>query len=304
MKSTRRAFQRAREYRNDGGFTLVEMLITIAIVGMITASVVAAFSLSVKTTTNASNRIKESNTAQFITRFLVPDAASAGGFDEQNRSVLENGARPGVYIQSGSTGGFCDVTGSIVRFEWITREGAGSTRVASNYSLNGGELVRTFCSGSTTPTTVVLGRNISTATPSCTPACTPSPPGQNPVSPPPVIVSLNVTTSSSTSLPQYSFSASGFVRAGGSAGTPTTATVPLIALGVTGTPCPTMRGGTGNNATGQVQASGVAVAAPKTSSSSGNPADPFEPKITVFGVAAINSNATTSAACGQAGNIS
>ena len=284
----RRAFRTNRE---QSGFTLVEMLITIVLVALITGATVMSFSLAVKASSTANQRVKKSNDAEFITRFLVPDAASAGGFNQTNLadSAGANGFRPGVHIQP--TTGPCQQSGARVRFDWVERVAdAPGRQISVTYTLSGTNLTRTLCIDLDPPSTAIIARNVVSVTPVCIPACS----GPGFVDPPPVIVSFTVTetTDGPTSPTPYTFTVSGFVRAGGNSGTPTAATVPLIALGVpSGGPCPSSQGAP--------VASGVAVAARKTTA----PADPFPPKITVFGVAAINSSATSAALCGQAGDI-
>ncbi len=283
-----------RRARGDQGVTFIEMLITIVLMTAVIASAAAAFSLTAKSAVSVNDRLKKSNDAQIITSFLTGDAASAGGYDQQNNPVDASIASPGVYVGISITDGFCDDAGSVLRLEWVERAiGTAPVRVAANYAVANGQLTRKSCrkspaspgGPSTTETKAVLGRYIDSATVTCIQSCT-----TGRVSPTPVIVTLNVVAAVSPApgSTTYRYSVSGFLRAGGNATFANSDVVPLIALGVptntAAADCPTTP-----------RASGLAMAATAGS-------DPWTPKLTVFGISVINSNATNPA-CGPAVNL-
>ncbi len=276
--------------RGDEGITIVELLVAFVLLGMITGLIATAFLQSVRTSSAASDRVVRSNDAQFIASFLVRDAASAGGFGADNAAVADQfgmGLSPGVKIAT-AAGGFCGDAGAapLVRFEWIERSAGGvSTRTVANYGRSGDELIRRFCTqpvaaGSTASESGgAIGHYVSAASVTCVPVC-----GTGNVVPVPESVTLSITEiqNPDTEPTPFTFSVTGFLRTGGNGFGVSQQTAPFIALGIpsTGATCP-------------------AGAPPRTSglgiSTGGD--------LTVYGIAAIDSNATAAATCGVAAQM-
>jgi prepilin-type N-terminal cleavage/methylation domain-containing protein len=287
----RRVRERARR---DDGLTFIEMVVTIVILGMITAATAAAFGVSIKASNSANDRIKKTNDAQAIATFLQRDAASAGGYDERNALIVAattppsaDHAAPGVDTDGNK--GFCDQEGSRVRFEWLERDGGTTRRVVANYGVVGDTLTRRYCTqpqsetrrsdgfwdvtpnGPFTETSATLAKHITNASAQCSPECTPA-------NRQPVTVSLAITSTAGVT-PAYTYSLSAFVRTGGASAQTNSESVPLITLGIPqgSSPCP---------ATPNATAAGSSIAVSGTDG--GN--------VMVDGIAAINARGTTT--CG------
>jgi prepilin-type N-terminal cleavage/methylation domain-containing protein len=63
--------------RDESGFTLVELLIAVVVLGVIVAGISAGFSLGLNTLNETSNRLAGSNDAQLLGTYLPPDVTSA-----------------------------------------------------------------------------------------------------------------------------------------------------------------------------------------------------------------------------------
>lgn len=67
-----------RRLRAEAGFTLIELVITVAIVGVIAVSLTGIVLVYLKTTISTSARLTESNSMQFVTAYWQRDVASLG----------------------------------------------------------------------------------------------------------------------------------------------------------------------------------------------------------------------------------
>ena len=63
----------AHERTNEDGFTLVEILVTIVIVGGVTAGVLMTLLASLKSSDTSQKQTRESNDAQVISNYIVRD---------------------------------------------------------------------------------------------------------------------------------------------------------------------------------------------------------------------------------------
>ncbi len=77
MTGLKRALRRviARDDGSEGGFTMAELLVTVVISSIIVAAIASAFIVSVKTTSQASTRLDESNDAQILSAYFAGDTS-------------------------------------------------------------------------------------------------------------------------------------------------------------------------------------------------------------------------------------
>lgn len=120
-----------RRRRNDAGFTLPELLITIVILGVIMFALSEAFIAVLKSNQTTTDRLGQSHDAQLVANYLVQDAQSADG--------------TGV-----STTALCGQSGSsALSLRWTSVDSSfTSTTKEVSYILSGQTLTRWACSGS------------------------------------------------------------------------------------------------------------------------------------------------------------
>lgn len=149
---------KARRRRTDeSGFTLIELIVAVAILGTITSTVAGALILGLRTTDDISSRMADSFGSQLLARYLVPDVQSASSHDVK------------------ASGSFTLITGcgdtstDVLRLLAPAVSGAGGVTSGVRYELRsaatGHELVRHRCT--LTPassSSTVVAREVSTAT--------------------------------------------------------------------------------------------------------------------------------------------
>jgi prepilin-type N-terminal cleavage/methylation domain-containing protein len=181
---------RRRQYGGEAGFTLVELLVAIVILGIIAVPLGASAFLGLRTADETSNRFASSNDAQLLSIWLPPDVQSAG-----NQS--------GDVVTSGNTE--CSGVTNVLRLRWRETQGTTNTYVAAYaVSLNANtgvyELKRYFCVNSGASTTHVVARNLASATAATATVATTK-------------VSVTVTSKGTATSPSgYVYSVSGYRR--------------------------------------------------------------------------------------------
>lgn len=144
--------QRAR--RDEGGFTLVELMMSIAIMGIIIVPIAASLFLGLRTNDETANRLAGSNDAQLLSTWLPPDLQSAGN---QSGDVV---ATPTVNTD-------CSGVNNVLRLRWRATEVAGgsSTTYVAAYAIAQAStadyrLVRYYCVGTAAAEPHVVARNL------------------------------------------------------------------------------------------------------------------------------------------------
>lgn len=142
----------------DEGFTLVELLVAIVIIGVISMVLGNALYLGIRTTTNTYTRLDQSNAALAVSRYLTGDIQQAEG------TVL-------VATADTSCGGTAPLK---VRARSSASVAATDTTIV--WALSGTDLVRRTCNGAGTVTnSFVVANRVSAFTPAaCAAPCTAS----------------------------------------------------------------------------------------------------------------------------------
>ena len=158
--------------RAQGGFTLIELIVSFTILGIIATGVTEGIMVGLRTTDMTNQRLQQSTDAQLVASYFTTDVQSA-----------DNSGEPAVHGVS-KTDSTCGGVAPLVRFRWTDHQTSAIAvvNVASYvFQTVSGEqqLVRRHClNGSATPTDVeTVARSLS-ATPavSCQPAaCNPLP---------------------------------------------------------------------------------------------------------------------------------
>jgi prepilin-type N-terminal cleavage/methylation domain-containing protein len=137
--------QRAGAVRRDSGFTLVEVTITIVIMGVLMAAMSMAISIVLRTSPGTTDRIDDARSTRGLSTWLAQDTMSTPPY-------LGETAQGGVNIDTADTGDNNDCGGAgqnIVHLQWRERATTTMTFVA-NYRFvveNGsGYVTRYICS--------------------------------------------------------------------------------------------------------------------------------------------------------------
>lgn len=194
----------------DGGFTLVELLITVVILGVITiplGNLVIEYFL---TTAKTQARLHESHDSQTTAAYFSQDAASIGVRNQTTQALQQS-----VWTTSIGSAPFACSSGitPFVAFAWDEFNSAGAkttivveygTRVQNVGGQSQTQLVRLHCSGSATPDAVNVLAHDLTAAP--TVACSTDCNGTSP----PATVTMNLSVKDpDNSGAAYTFGVSG-----------------------------------------------------------------------------------------------
>ena len=141
--------------RDDEGVTLIELLIVVAMTGLLATAVAAAFVVGFRTTDEANVRLAGSQGAQLVTSYFPSDVRSAT-------------AGPTV----AST---CAAGASGAHFTWRDIADTAVQYKSAEYCLMGTTLLREFREGSVTANTLqgvagILATEVSAATVTCDPS--------------------------------------------------------------------------------------------------------------------------------------
>ena len=150
--------------RRDGGFTLIEILIVVAMIGFLTATLASVFTVIVRTTPDADARVTDARSLKGLVTWIPQDmdAAPPTGFDDSHSAWGCAGAAPAdshnVIAMSWTEVG--DVTSSFhasYRYEfrngeWVIaryscQDGGTARRVNMTSELSALEFVVTACVG-------------------------------------------------------------------------------------------------------------------------------------------------------------
>ncbi len=171
MTTSRQSFARwlRQRLRGDGGFTLVEVIIAVSLLGLITGAGTASLLTAVSAARSSTQSSHESNDAQLISAFLVKDAQAAGGTDPATGTADAN---LGISFVDGAS---CAPAGIIkAQFRWIDRVAASGTlhTNAASYSLDTAthQLSRRSCRDGVSSGDMVLGSSIASVSVNCYPA--------------------------------------------------------------------------------------------------------------------------------------
>jgi prepilin-type N-terminal cleavage/methylation domain-containing protein len=130
----------------ESGFTLVELMIAIAVLGVIMVALGSAFSFGLITMNDTSNRLSGSNDAQLLAVFLPPDVESA-------TAAVASASGAGITC-TGASSPVLQLTDAAT-FNVVY----GVRLVSGAYQLE-----RYVCTGGSVQSTTVVGRNLGSAT--------------------------------------------------------------------------------------------------------------------------------------------
>jgi prepilin-type N-terminal cleavage/methylation domain-containing protein len=154
--------------RDEAGVTLIELVLTLSIMGIVMVALTSALMLGFRTTRDSSTGLDQSNAEQLVNLYLTRDVQGADSV--QNAVTSTCGNQP-VALQAISHSDPLAASGD----------------VTVTYRLAGNDLLRRVCGP--TPSTQTLARNVTSFTASGA-----------------TTVTVNVATQASASVPAYSWS--------------------------------------------------------------------------------------------------
>jgi prepilin-type N-terminal cleavage/methylation domain-containing protein len=161
---------RWRAAANDSGFSLVELMLVIVVLGVITVPLANVILGALRQTDQSAGRLAESHDAQLSAAYWAADVASVG--TRSTLDPLDPWLQPSVETgEAYNTGlfpcGTAETSPSVVRFAWDDVVGPATTTlvVVAYVAIPAGarfELHRLRCNGSTTTpaTNVVLAHDL------------------------------------------------------------------------------------------------------------------------------------------------
>ena len=184
--------QRLRRARSDEGFTLIEMVITVAILGIVAVAMFGIILQYLKVTGATQTRMSESTDQQFISTYWQNDVSSLGrrAFNPGNADPVPS--LQSVYVGSAGPDGCGNSTGSVVvAFTWIdyavnaanpANAWTGTSQEVAYVRVGAGApyaLKRVRCKGGVQSDSVTVAHNLTgsptiTCDTTCTAATTPN----------------------------------------------------------------------------------------------------------------------------------
>ncbi|TNC29575.1 PulJ/GspJ family protein [Amycolatopsis alkalitolerans] len=165
----------------DGGFTLVELLLAITILGIITVPLTQVVLVFLRTSDQTAARLTESTDAQLSAAYFARDVASVG----VRASASPYATQPSIDTTGDAGWPYpCGASGTtpVVRFAWDDYPAGATavqTRVAYVVSADHTQLRRLVCAGSAAPqSAMTLARDLYPAAPpvvTCSSPCSGAP---------------------------------------------------------------------------------------------------------------------------------
>ena len=185
MRGTDDARPGRASHRDDAGFTLVELLVSIVILGIISAPLAGVVIAYLRNSDATAARMNDSHSAQIAAAYVTQDVQSLGVRAFAAPPGADGGYALQKSVETAPSGGDlpCGVAGStnVVRLAWDDfptvpagsgQVGTSSTLVVAAYVLEGTELHRLLCVGSSVPTSdVPLAENVESAVATCSTTC-------------------------------------------------------------------------------------------------------------------------------------
>jgi prepilin-type N-terminal cleavage/methylation domain-containing protein len=163
----------ARRLRDDAGFTLVELLVAIVVLGIIAVPLGNVVLTYLKDSGAISGRLSESHSSQIAAAYVAQDVQAVGVRDYAATGTATYPLKQSVETDVPATGGLypcgpAGTPGALVRLAWDDFPGGPGSTATQNraaYVVEGTELHRLFCTGSTLVTDVTLARDLTTPAP-------------------------------------------------------------------------------------------------------------------------------------------
>jgi prepilin-type N-terminal cleavage/methylation domain-containing protein len=169
-----------RRPSGDAGFTLVELLISIVILGVIAAPLAGVIIGYLKNAGATSDRLSQSHDEQIAAAYFAQDVQAVGIRDYSVAATLDAPLKPSIERNvAAGTGAFpCGPLAAVIRFAWDEFDPATgtSTRVVVAYAQDGAELHRLVCKGAAAPVDIRIAHHVLSAAVTCSTDCAGTPP--------------------------------------------------------------------------------------------------------------------------------